>query len=100
MATFEGFQTKPLNQGAFACPGNACEPDPQTLRFAGGLIQQRFDALLVLGQGAFDPGDGLGERISLSLFDRSREANRIPAASFFDEGFGGSSGAFFGLVIA
>ena len=48
----------------------------------------------------FRPGDGLGERISLSLFDRSREANRIPAASFFDEGFGGSSGAFFGLVIA
>jgi hypothetical protein len=100
VSALECLEPKPLNEGAFACTWNACEANAHTRRLARSLVQQRFNALLMLWQFAFDPRDGLGKRISFSFFDCSRQLLGIPTTSFLDEGFGGGTGTFLGAVVA
>ena len=63
----DGVHAKALDQGAFACAGNACDAEPLSDSvWAVGSTKKFFVAGLVLGQRAFHPGDGLSEGIAFA----------------------------------
>ena len=70
MALRHEVQAELVDQRRFAGAGHAADADPDGFAGRGEeLIEQRFGARLVLGLGAFDQGDGAGERHTVAVAD-------------------------------